>query len=556
MTFIARMFSFCLVVALIGSEAPGQVRGRKLLDSMLAELPHHHGDSMEVRLFHAIGYQYFTANTDSGIFYGRKTVELATAMKWRKGEAAGYSVLGTNFLKKSEYPAALDYLYKALTAYDEAGAKNGVAFTLGNIGVVYQYQGKFDKAIESVTRSVKMYEELGEEKNVAAQTEELGIVYWTKKSYDTALSYHLRAQAIFEKIGDKGEVARSYLNTALVYDEKHEYDKAIIADRKALAVFKGFDDKLDIGVCFTNLGDLYAKVAKDPDRARYKEVVSGSDQSLLRQSVAYSDSAIINLSAIGANYDVLSTYKNRAEVMVRLGNYKEAYEDYYKYRSINDSVFSVDNKIKLANVEAGHELQIKQKQIEINKLELANKRNERLFFTIGFLFLLIIGVLYINRQRLQQRRLEAEKKIAEHDLELAEAQLEGFRLSMQEKNSLVEQFAGEIERFKLNAKTDVDDGVLLQLQQSTILTDQQWEDFRILFERVHKGFFNRIREKMPDLTPGEIRFLALSKLKLSAKEMTNILGISLSTIRNYRLRLRRKLELDEDASLEEIADAV
>jgi DNA-binding CsgD family transcriptional regulator len=61
---------------------------------------------------------------------------------------------------------------------------------------------------------------------------------------------------------------------------------------------------------------------------------------------------------------------------------------------------------------------------------------------------------------------------------------------------------------------------------------------------------------MPDLTPGETRFVALLKLKLNTKEMMAVLGISASTIRNYRLRLRRKLELDEEASIEDMMEAM
>jgi hypothetical protein len=81
---------------------------------------------------------------------------------------------------------------------------------------------------------------------------------------------------------------------------------------------------------------------------------------------------------------------------------------------------------------------------------------------------------------------------------------------------------------------------LEQLMQSTILTEDDWLRFQTVFEKVHPGFMEEQKALYPDLTPAELRYLVLEKLQLSTHEMANMLGVSDKTVRQTRVRLRRK----------------
>ncbi|MEJ7678709.1 MAG: helix-turn-helix transcriptional regulator [Segetibacter sp.] len=89
-----------------------------------------------------------------------------------------------------------------------------------------------------------------------------------------------------------------------------------------------------------------------------------------------------------------------------------------------------------------------------------------------------------------------------------------------------------------------------KLVSTTILTENDWQHFRNLFEQVHPGFLYRLREKFTDLSPAEIRLLMLIKLALSSREMANMLGISIESVRKSRYRVRKKLKLEEESNLE------
>ena len=94
------------------------------------------------------------------------------------------------------------------------------------------------------------------------------------------------------------------------------------------------------------------------------------------------------------------------------------------------------------------------------------------------------------------------------------------------------------------------------MQQSTILTDEEWEKFRDIFEKVHGGYLKRLKDKLPGLSPAETRYMALAKLQLSSREMAATLGVSKQAIHVTSHRLRKKLHMPEDGSLEELVNSI
>jgi DNA-binding CsgD family transcriptional regulator len=94
------------------------------------------------------------------------------------------------------------------------------------------------------------------------------------------------------------------------------------------------------------------------------------------------------------------------------------------------------------------------------------------------------------------------------------------------------------------------------LNKVTILTEDDWTKFKNLFEQVYKGFFIRLKEKLPDLTQSEVRLVCLTKLNLDTKQMAGILGVSFATIRQSRYRMRKKLGLSEEGGIEDIIESI
>src|SRR4029079_1823906 len=167
------------------------------------------------------------------------------------------------------------------------------------------------------------------------------------------------------------------------------------------------------------------------------------------------------------------------------------------------------------------------------------KRN---FLVVAILLLSIITILVLNRQRLQSRHRQQlalqQKAAAEAETAAAKDQLTLFTQNVIEKTALIENLQQQLQQQELNKEQQQ---LVEELSHQTILTEQDWEKFKWLFEKLHPGFFNRLKEKTPGITIAELRMASLTRLQLSTKEMASMLGISLDSVRKTRLRLRQRL---------------
>lgn len=76
-----------------------------------------------------------------------------------------------------------------------------------------------------------------------------------------------------------------------------------------------------------------------------------------------------------------------------------------------------------------------------------------------------------------------------------------------------------------------------------------WDDFILHFEKVHPGFFVRLKTKYPSLTIRDQRISAYIRLGLSTKEISNLLNITPESAEITRVRLRKKLRLERNENL-------
>ncbi|MFN8345094.1 MAG: hypothetical protein U0X91_08825 [Spirosomataceae bacterium] len=182
------------------------------------------------------------------------------------------------------------------------------------------------------------------------------------------------------------------------------------------------------------------------------------------------------------------------------------------------------------------------------------------------IILLVTGLAFVGilRQRLLMKVREKELKIKQQEAEkqllleqekakreqmLAQLKLEEFTNIIVAKNKQIEMLEAENERGS-------NDASIRQLQSNTLLTEEQWVSFKLLFEKVHTGYLQRLKEKIPTISPAEIRFMALAKLKLDSKEMASSLGVSPNAVRNVWFRLRKKIDLPEEVTWNDFADTI
>src|SRR5690606_32333098 len=160
-----------------------------------------------------------------------------------------------------------------------------------------------------------------------------------------------------------------------------------------------------------------------------------------------------------------------------------------------------------------------------------------LILVVVILFVGLILTYFIQKKR--QLSKDIKLQAATQDLEIARLNLNSFTESILEKNKLIAQ---------LQSRHPEEDkaGLIQQLQQSTILTEEDWQDFQLLFDKAYPGLILRFREKYQELSVGELRYFVLSRLNLSTKEMAGMLGVSPNAVQVMRHRIRKKLDIPDN----------
>jgi tetratricopeptide (TPR) repeat protein len=238
---------------------------------------------------------------------------------------------------------------------------------------------------------------------------------------------------------------------------------------------------------------------------------------------------------VGAQYDNFSNnieyLQCRAHFHEMNGNYAKAVQYANLSRQLEDSLAIRTNARHLEQLKQRLEAEKFREKIQFLEQERQMEKKLRNAMLLILLLVLLLTYFLFNRQRLLRRQKEVE-------LEMAHKILEDTTQRFREKSGIVESLRQEMDKL---LQTGQRSDYLEQLTTSIILTEEDWLDFRNVFEKVHPGFIEAQRATHPGLTPAEMRYLTLKKLNLSTSEMANMLGVSNSAIRKTRARMKQKM---------------
>ena len=155
---------------------------------------------------------------------------------------------------------------------------------------------------------------------------------------------------------------------------------------------------------------------------------------------------------------------------------------------------------------------------------------------------------------------QCEVFLYDQNAEQTEKSLEGLQKVLSrlvEKNKIIFELEKKLLNFSesssLRKKEDdeEDPEEYASLLQLRILTDDEWSKFKMYFDKVFPGLILQLRQEHPNVTGAEERLFLLLKLKTDSREMAEILGISMESVRKNKYRLKKKLQLGENHNLEE-----
>tara|TARA_R110002049_G_scaffold235268_1_gene408528 strand:+ start:16 stop:2919 length:2904 start_codon:yes stop_codon:yes gene_type:complete len=164
-----------------------------------------------------------------------------------------------------------------------------------------------------------------------------------------------------------------------------------------------------------------------------------------------------------------------------------------------------------------------------------------------------------QEEKFKLDRLETEQKmliLREENLSLEikkkNSELASSTLNNIKKNELLTNLIADIEKIDKDVlNSSLHSPIKKVIKKiNTHLTDKDdWLAFELHFRNAHVDFFDKLREKHPELSSNEIKLSAYLKLNLSSKEIASLMNISIKSVEQGRWRLRKKLDLPKDSSL-------
>lgn len=193
-----------------------------------------------------------------------------------------------------------------------------------------------------------------------------------------------------------------------------------------------------------------------------------------------------------------------------------------------------------------------QSDVELKNRELRSQKLVRNSVIICAVLLLIIGVLFYKRKaasaKYQKMKLLVKQQETEKEMLIARKRVEDFSKNILEKDRIIYDLSKLIKQQKPFPNDEKHENPLLKY---VLLTDQELIKFKEMVNNAYPTFYTRLETVIPNITPAEERMASLICLKLSDRQMANMLGISKESVAKSKRRLKQKLTIPEGQTLED-----
>ena len=432
-----------------------------------------------------------------------------------------------DYLIVQDYTNASQYLLNAEAIAEKSGNKDWQGWVAHRKGILYTALFEDQKSLDAYTKAAELCRQAGDSLCLAESLEQMSVMNGKLGNYTEAQKYFEQAKPMIEKFGGQKQLAAMLSNYGITLSNQGKVAEGLTYYRQALNIYSRNDYFREQAKAMNNLADAYRRLGK-----------LDSSYAILQECIR------IN-TARDFRGNLIKNYQGIYAVMEEMGNYKVALEYYIKYSELRDSLTGNDTKAAITALESKYKMSQKELELQQSKADLLSARQyiER---GIGVIILLLmLGIILFWSWRLKARWLKEELAQNKDNLTIMTRLLLEKNTRISELEEIVESKpAEEIEKPE-------EDDFSENLYNRRILTDEDWSSFKIYFEKSYPGYLQKLRKSSSGISEAEERLFLFIKLNLTNKEAAAILGISADSIKKTRTRLRKRLELDQETSLDE-----
>ena len=199
----------------------------------------------------------------------------------------------------------------------------------------------------------------------------------------------------------------------------------------------------------------------------------------------------------------------------------------------NDLYLTMDNRQRTLDFE---ELELKN---QLAGLKLEHQRYTILLLALALFIVVLTSafIIYIyRRKRINERnRLLQENLMLKQQEELS---------ALREKDARMRE-----ELFKrMNVFEKLSD---TEKEKHIRLSDTDWKEIRLMLDSGYNDFTRKLIQNFPDLSDKEVNFCCLVKINMSLQSLSDIYCISKNSVSRRKLRLKEKMGIGEEETLDE-----
>ena len=492
----------------------------------------------------------------TSLAFAEQLEEQAIQANYLKGEGAIKLWTANYYTNSGSYDKALEDALRALTLGKELQNQAIEARANMALGSLYLATREFDKSIPYTSEAIRLFRPLDYQENIVGCYNHLGIALLNMGQLQRGLDTLLKVQPYVIKNYSGKKLYDFNVNLGIAYAQLGNFKAAIPSFEKQLAFKKEQKDTSYFAPSYGNLAYAFQNIgAFDKAFAYYDSSLHYSN--LLNQG----ETTYITL------LDMIDGYKLK-------GDYKNALTTYQQYHETYLKVIDERTKAKITDLEVKYETEQKEKVIIEGKRTITNleqnakiRRQQLWLLLSGFLSSVIIGLLFyykwkadLSNKAAQEKLIQAELKNKElktkhlaNQLQNQRIDLTNLALDVGRKNEFSMQLIERLEAIQETDKSKKDKALdeLIKFVNSQTQTNKEITFLQKNIAQINQSFYQNLDKQFSNLTANDKYLSGLIRLNLSNKDIATIKGISLSSAKMGRYRLRKKLGIEPETDIVE-----
>lgn len=552
-----KIFLLLAIVSVLNIYAQKR-HGQDLVDSLLLELPKVKQDTNKVNLLNAIAREYTNLHDEKGKKYAIQSAALSKKINFESGEADSYGIIGKfysleynskkaleyytlainicidrNDLRRlsklykrtghiytdtNNYSSALAYYFKSAKIDGELQNKIELGKDYSYIADIYRGLNDFKKSKYYLDISTKIFLELNNKSELNYNYLSYAHLYENNNQPDKVEYYAKKAHQLAKETGDKNALAVSLFALGLVQENRGLYEDAILKINEALKLYADGEQLMGMANSHNELGLCYYKMFEKTKNPSHLKL---SKENFEKSNKLYLENELID--GVPDNYLYLSQIDEKEK------NFRSGLENYKLYSKYKDSILNTSTKESIKNLEDQRTIDLKNKQIQINKLQIEAKEKQKWYFIAGLSLLGIIGGLLFYQSR-NRKKSNEKLQVLNQDLEKAnKTKMQFFGILNHDLRSPVVSLIHFLDLQK-NAPGLIDNETKIRLEKQTsdsaeqLLTQMEdlllWSKGQMENFEPHKQFYNvdeifdEIRKEFVWVSNIDLKFEIPSNLKI------------------------------------------